>query len=400
MIQVFCPACESVVWVEGAGRDDRATCPECGSQLLFLTRRKARPLTDIAAHVARPPLPTQLAPDPLPDEPPDDEAEAVEDVDPGAGPEEEVYAGPAAPASAEEDEVLAVRPASAARFVALPYRAEGGCSVLRLPLFFAALPAAGAALGWVASAVGQICYLILLFPLALGLALACLGAPMVRWARLRNPTLAGLGGLAGGVAAIVVMQACDWQATLRLVRVKPGKVPAAVRLRLTDNNTLPAYLDATARVGVTVCVGSDGTGYNLGPAGTWLYWVVELMVAAGLPLLAARAAATRPFCPRCRTWKPERVLGSLHDSGGAEERLWRGDLARLAADEGGGLVLSVSACACGGEVPLDVRLERRKPAEDLAQLTFPGEALPVLEALFETPASPECQQEDTPACDD
>ena len=41
MLQIFCPACENVVWVEEAG-DKVVCCPECGSVLHALNRRKAR----------------------------------------------------------------------------------------------------------------------------------------------------------------------------------------------------------------------------------------------------------------------------------------------------------------------------------------------------------------------
>jgi hypothetical protein len=281
------------------------------------------------------------------------------------------------------------------RFVPLPYRPEGGCSPSCLLPFFGAVLLSGAFLGWLASTLGQFCYLILLFPLGMGMALACLVGAAVRWAQVRNPTLAALAGSVGGTLAVLTMHQCDYQHTRRLLASPsagvPARIPAVVRQRLAVEDTLRGYLDAAAQVGLTVCDRSDA-GFNLGYLGTYAYWGVELAVVAGLALFGGRAAAVRPFCAACRSWKGERHLGTVPDSGDVLSLMRRGDLSALGLGGSlagrGSVLLSVASCGhCGAEAPVDVRLERVSagkggPPGEVVHFTYPGEALPVLEQVF------------------
>jgi hypothetical protein len=392
MIQLFCPACENVVWVETVEATNSGFCPECGHSIHAPNRRKSRPLVEAApAHgpagehiIPAPELDKQLPPH-SPPAPEDGQEELFEETESETEP------------AAEEEDGASCLPwqDTSPRFVALPYRAEGGCSLARLPLFVVTLLLGGLTLGWAASVLGQVCYLILLFPLAVGLALAALAAAACRRARLRNPTLAGLTGLAAGILAVLTMHTCDYQQTRRQLHTDPAGVPETVRQRLAVTDNLGAYLDATAHVGVTVCDRSD-TGFNLGYLGTYAYWSIELVVAAGLGLFGARAAALRPFCTGCGRWKGERRLGTLHDSDELLPLLRRGDLAGLAACRSpqlstgrrGTLALRAAACPeCREVTPVDVRVERLAGGRgqapgDLVHLSYPGEALPVLEHVF------------------
>src|SRR5690242_13952442 len=45
VIQLFCPACENVVWVEEADAEEPVFCPECSQAIHASGKRKARPLT-------------------------------------------------------------------------------------------------------------------------------------------------------------------------------------------------------------------------------------------------------------------------------------------------------------------------------------------------------------------
>src|SRR5262249_14907805 len=148
------------------------------------------------------------------------------------------------------------------RFVALPYRAEGGCEPLRLPLPFLVVPAVAVGLGWLASVLGQAWYLILLFPLGMGMALAAVGALAIRWSRLRNTTLAGLLGLIAGTTAIAAMHFFDYREALRLWQAGSAGVPEVLREALEEEHSFGSYFDASARIGLTVSDRSNKTGFN------------------------------------------------------------------------------------------------------------------------------------------
>ena len=102
-----------------------------------------------------------------------------------------------------------------------------------------------------------------------------------------------------------------------------------------------------------------------------------------------------PYCSRCEKWKVYRALGTLQEKrdGQAKECITSGDLPGLLkfepALEGGDLILSVAECPSGGDCPLTVKLESvtinaKKEVEkkELLEMTYPGEALEDLEALF------------------
>src|SRR5262249_3477598 len=222
----------------------------------------------------------------------------------------------------------------------------------------------------------------------------------IRWSRLRNTTLAGLLGLIAGTTAIAAMHFFDYREALHLWQAGSAGVPEVLREALEEDDGFGSYLDASARIGLTVSDRSNKTGFNLGYAGTYAYWGVEFLVVAGLALLGARCAAGRPFCWQCGRWKQERFLGTLREVGDGDvgTLMRKGNLAGLLehrpAPGGGGLALSAAICpCCVKEAPLDVRLERitasrNRPARELAHLSFPGEALSVFEQLFLTQDQP------------
>jgi hypothetical protein len=107
------------------------------------------------------------------------------------------------------------------------------------------------------------------------------------------------------------------------------------------------------------------------------------------------SGAREPFCSHCARWKEARFLGTLSDGGSDLHReLRRGHLAGLECFRptlvGGELVFTASVCpCCGPGSPIDLRVERNPRARldpvstNLPiHLTYPGEALPVLEELF------------------
>jgi hypothetical protein len=385
MIQVFCPACENVVWVDSASEDEPGFCPECRNALHLLTRRKSRPPVD------------------PPKTPSYEERAADTRVTPGPAPETVRKSAPALAQDPEPAQPTQPAPAPVVeevpedqgfcipwgdpqtRYVPLPYRPDGGVCPVRFPLYVVALVAAGAALGWVASTVGQFYYFVLLFPLGVGIGLAGFGVLAGQLARVRSPLLGGLAGLASACAAIAAMHFCDYLQSARRSGLNPS----------LDAASFLGYLEATARTGLTIS-GRDDAGFNLGFHGTLAYWGVELLVVAGLVLFGIRYGTSEPYCSDCHSWKEERALGTVRESDETLRLMRQGNLGGLAGEQparrGGELKLWVAVCPrCGRESPIDLRLERRearrgRPAGEVAHLTYPGEALLALEEVFVEPA--------------
>jgi hypothetical protein len=124
-----------------------------------------------------------------------------------------------------------------------------------------------------------------------------------------------------------------------------------------------------------------------------LFWTVELLACGLVAGFMIRYQTGQPFCNRCRSWKEERRLGDLKtNKTSAVEAVTRGEIVRLAVPETGSdqLRFTVAVCpTCGGEADIDVTLaevtyneKNEESVTSLTNVTYPGEALRILESLF------------------
>jgi Zn ribbon nucleic-acid-binding protein len=153
-------------------------------------------------------------------------------------------------------------------------------------------------------------------------------------------------------------------------------------------------MNMEATRGVTLFRGK--AGINLGYVGSWIYWCVELLVVAGMATVGLVAGAAVPFCPACNTWKEDQRLGTLQKRGiDVAAFLRSGEIAKLKelspAKAGGDLVLSAAVCPnCKGQSTIVLKLvevtknaKGEEERKEQLQLTYPGDSLAELEALFQ-----------------
>lgn len=268
---------------------------------------------------------------------------------------------------------------------------DGGFRLIGLPLLFGSLFVAAAGLGWLASFIGQWFYLIFLFPFGIAVSLVIVGAKIGQWTHLRNGVIAGVAGTFAGVVSITSMHYFDSVRFFDNPDVK--QVFAALPPEMRPD-TFPQYMDMMATQGVSI--GRGGGGLNLGYVGSWIYWGVEMLLVTGMTFFALIGGAQEPYCSSCERWKVYRLLGTLQEKRGglAKECVEGGDLPGLLnfvpASADGDLWLSVAECPVGGaSCPLTVKLESvtvnaKKEVEkkELLEMTYPGEAIADLEALF------------------
>jgi hypothetical protein len=310
------------------------------------------------------------------------------------------------------------------RFAPEVYRSDGGFSAGGLPILLLSMWGAALALGWLASFIGQWFYLILLFPLGIGLGLVGVGVIVGRLTKMRSPALAALVGLISGIVAIVSMHYFNYQRNYhdpdrqKLLSWAPvlENLPAGVRepkvaeaqaalKQAREAESFLGYLNLEATLGVTISHRGQG-GFNIGYTGTWIYWGLELFGVAVMATLGLMGGAMAPFCSTCNEWKEERPLGMLSRQGvDVPALLSSGELdalkAHCSAVVGTDLLLSVSACgSCRGNSPIAVKLEELSKNDkgelvknEVVHLTYPGEALAEFEAMFVS--KPEPKQEAT-----
>ena len=295
-----------------------------------------------------------------------------------------------------------------------------------LMMLVGALVVTGAVLGFVAHFVAQAFYLILVFPFLIGLGLGAVGVRMVRAGRVRNPLIGGLAGFVGGALAMFMMHYFDQQKFRdevmtaqpefsQVVNMSPAERqqiiddmdpadrPESVRF-LRAAESVPGYLDLQAYYGVTIGKpGQSGdSGINLGYYGSYIYWLIELLVVAGITYAMVRGATQEPFCADCEQWKNPKVLGFFAaEPALATAAVQSGNLAKIRQTKPTQEITNVrlTAHACDGCVDkgeADLKLEHlttdkegKVQANTLAHTTYPAAALPHLVTIFQqSPAQP------------
>jgi hypothetical protein len=278
------------------------------------------------------------------------------------------------------------------RFETTPYRSEGGCPPGAFLLGLALICAAALGFGYLVGLLKPHFYISVIFPMVMGLAVGGAGVLAVRLARVRAPLRAAAAGLAGAAVALLAMHYATYR---HYLDVEDEKQPGRRDQLVAQGFDFPEYMDQQAEKGVRVLSRRKNRGINLGYAGTYAYWLVELALAGLLAAALPAAQATEPFCPRCNTWKAKEEFGSLtHPTAAAVAALSDGAVTGLAVPppgpREGRLSVTVAVCPnCGAESPIDVKLLEVTPnpkgedkTKEVAHVTYPGESLPVFRALF------------------
>jgi hypothetical protein len=267
----------------------------------------------------------------------------------------------------------------APRFDVEPYRPDGVAPLGGLAVLLGGVLATAAALGVVLGFVGQWFYLIILFPVIAGVLLGAAGRGLVRAGRIRSPAVVGTVAGVGGVAMMFTMHYFSYMSALQKLNWQ-GPPPISFF----------QYIDAEARDGVVVA-GEGANEFNLGYVGSYLYFALEALLAAGFAFALARGPAQEPFCRSCNTWKKGRTLAGLpnvplHVAVDAVQSGALLDLLETGVPLGGGYntqFLKLFACPrCGGEGTVVAAVETattdsrgRRATRLLGRTIYPGEML-------------------------
>lgn len=305
-----------------------------------------------------------------------------------------------------ENAADAEKPLPSIRFDCVPYRPDGGCPSAGAALLVGLTIVGGLILGYVASFISQYFYLVLLFPIGIGIGLGMVGAFGISLGKVRNPLAGGIAGFVGGCVAMVGMHYFDYQRDLDAFVLENPKID---KTKLAAEGDFLKFVDNRAKNGVRIGRARGGNkdkGLNLGYYGSYAYWTIELLVVAGIAFFMMRGSAAEPFCTRCKNWKREQVLGGLSWPGfRVVEILESGEVSRLLENAPPGeaetLVVKVADCAqCGQDATVNVKLEcmtknskGELEAKELVHYTYPGEALVVFQSIFAAQQQPPAADE-------
>lgn len=320
-------------------------------------------------------------------------------------------------------------PAFQTSFTTQPYKPDGGYTTGGLLMLIAALAGVGAVLGYIAHIISQWIYLIILFPALIGLGIGLIGARMVKSGRIRNPWLGGLAGFGAGIFAMMVMHYSDYEtfrsqlssappALRELAKLPPEQIPQDRPADLTPDQWLhlqqilpllrvqsfKQFMDWQAKMGVTIqgSHSSSSGGINLGYTGSYIYWLIEMLIVAGVTFAMVKDATAQPYCRCCDRWKTSKVLGFFGsgDAATLTSAVNNCDMATLAAAHPTqaltSLRLSAAACdTCLGQNPIELKLEQinkdkkgNTETKILTHISTDPAILPTVAALFAPPAPP------------
>jgi len=157
-------------------------------------------------------------------------------------------------------------------------------------------------------------YLGFLFPLVMGFAGGAVVKAAVKEGRVRNPLLAAAFGLIAGIlmfAAMHAVQYFSFRAEFRnyiveeygpLSQSELSQVDELIDLYLVEETQVSGfwgYMLLRAEDGVSIGRVSSSSRFNLGPFLSWIYWLAEIAVAAGIAAYGGWQAAGKPFCEAC-----------------------------------------------------------------------------------------------------
>ncbi|MGI9515546.1 MAG: hypothetical protein ACR2NP_00750 [Pirellulaceae bacterium] len=172
----------------------------------------------------------------------------------------------------------------------------------------ATVVAAGGSAGIIAGLIASLfayhdLYLVVWFPLLMGLSVATVTSAAARFSGTHNVFVAGLTAMISGLVTVTAMHYGDY---LFFLSDSASEVP-------DQRQPVASFIDfmnMQSGEGVSFSVGKYGASVELGRQATVIYWAVEACIVAGMVIVFTCRQAQKPFCSRCRKWHEEFVIGT------------------------------------------------------------------------------------------
>lgn len=182
----------------------------------------------------------------------------------------------------------------------------------------------GVAIGGITHLISLLIYLIVLFPLGMGVAGSAVMILAIREGKVRNPAIATFFGVLTGLILYGSMHGAGYlqfkQSASEGIRKELGaesgnqsnQIIDAFLQEQTGDKGFLGYIKYNAQQGVSIGrFGSEKT--NLGETGTWIYWLIEFAAIDIMIAAIAYYMAKNPFCENCDQWyKNQERLGSVN----------------------------------------------------------------------------------------
>ncbi len=207
----------------------------------------------------------------------------------------------------------------------------------------------GVVVGALVAVAAHFIYLVVLFPMIMGLVGGAIVVAVVKSGKVRSPWIAGLFGLLIGLIIYGTYRYGEYIDAQRqfydVIKAKYDQINETDSAGLLDkylsdetgSTGFMGYvlLDAKQGVKITRTVStSTESGMTFAGNMAWIYWGIELLAIVGIAGVMAYGQAAQPFCESCETWYgQERWLGSAEKKIAKDLKtaLKGGDFARVRA---------------------------------------------------------------------
>ena len=192
----------------------------------------------------------------------------------------------------------AVRPVYYARV----WQSDDGCPPLGLALAFALCLMAAAGIGAALGALAHLAYVVVLFPLIVGVLLGAAGVAAVRLGHVRNAAIAMTLGLISALACVMVMHLV---AHIQYVARSP---------EFANRDFVNWFILEATGPGIGALRRADPM-LPLRELGSWGARLADLVIMGVVAAVLMRMQAVEPYDPYVRMWKLRREIGTVHGTG-------------------------------------------------------------------------------------
>lgn len=230
-------------------------------------------------------------------------------------------------------------------------------------------------MGTILHLVGRAFYLILVFPVVWGFLLGVIMAKAVRLGKCRNTMVVVIVGLAVSAVSYVNYHGCDnayirgqvKEGIVQETKCSPEEADKAYEKYLVEEHGGTGFwAELSLRASFGMNIGRPGRSGSDKPlitgTGMYVYWIIELLVIAGLCVMAPFKAAREAFCEPCLEWYERKEVGRIGDTSAriAQKALAAKDYPAFASCLGevtGNVVFALEKCPKCAASPVKVLLE-------------------------------------------
>lgn len=207
--------------------------------------------------------------------------------------------------------------------------AKTGRNILGIVVLFLLTLVSGGVIGVVTFGISRIIYLILIFPAFMGIAGGLILHKAIKQFKLNIPLIGIVFGVLMGLSIYGTFHYAEYlnfkseareylneqliaefgQTDSQIVNVLFNEI----LLEETGYTGIVGYIMVMASEGVSIGRVFSGSSMNLGTFFSYIYWLVEFLLIAGVSVSMGKAAASEPFCDFCDDWYgKEYSIGAAH----------------------------------------------------------------------------------------